>query len=323
MMRHFGTTADGRDLQAIDIAAGEIRATILTYGGILQDLRLEGVDHWVTLGSDSLADYEAGMGYFGAIVAPVANRLRNARAPIAGRIHEFEANQDGKHILHSASCGTHLKIWDVADRDASSVTLTCDLPDGEGGFPGNRRIEARFEARAPSTLRMTLRATTDAPTLMNPVNHSYWNLDGSDSWSGHHLKVAAEDYLPADTAILPTGEIAPVMGTQFDFRQGRVITPEDTRLDHNLCLDGGKTDLREVLWLRGTRGLAMALATTEPGVQIFDGRAPGRPGDPVHQALAIEAQGWPDAPNNPAFPGIDLAPGETYEQVTEWRFARP
>lgn len=319
-MRHFGKTANGQKVDALDIRAGDLGATILTYGAILQDVRLRGVDHGVTVGSDTLADYEAGMGYFGAIVAPVANRLRNARAPIAGETFEFEANQDGKHILHSGSSGTHRKIWEVIDHDPHSVGLSCDLPDGEGGFPGNRRIDVRFEALPPATLRMTIRATTDAPTLMNPVNHSYWNLDGSASWSGHHLRVAAEHYLPADGDVLPVGEIAPVADTAFDFREGRFITPADTELDHNLCLVGGRAPIREVLWLRGTSGVAMSLATTEPGVQIFDGRSPGRPGDPVHQALAIEPQGWPDAPNNPAFPSIELGAGDTYEQVTEWRF---
>lgn len=322
-MRHFGTTAAGQKVEAIDIAAGDLRATILTRGGILQDVRVEGIDNAITLGSEDIADYEAGMAYFGALIAPVANRLSQARAPIAGQIHAFPPNQNGTHLLHSGTAGAHTKIWSVIEAGDSAVTLACDLADGEGGFPGNRRIEARFDALPPATLRLTLRATTDAPTLMNIANHSYWNLDGSETWAGHRLRIAAEHYLPTDDDVIPTGEIAPVTGTQFDFRAGRVITPDDTALDHNLCLSEGKRPLREVLWLTGTKGATMALATTEPGLQVFDGRTPGKTGAPVHEALAIEAQGWPDAPNNPDFPQIELAAGDRYEQLTEWRFSRP
>ena len=318
----FGTTTDGAPVHALHLAAGDLTATVLTLGACLQDLRLSGVPYPLTHGSDRVADYEAAMRYHGALVAPVVNRLSGAQAPISGRVHRFEANQDGRHTLHCGAAGTHRQVWQVADHGLAHATLTIDLPDGAGGFPGNRRLAARFQAVAPATLRMTVTATTDAVTLMNVANHSYWNLDGSDRWDGHTLQIAADRYLPTTPDFTPTGEIVPVAGTAMDFRTPRAIAPGAPALDTNYCLADARTDLRDVLTLKGRSGLSMTVATTEPGIQVYDGRNAIRPGRAPYEGLAIEAQFWPDAPNHPGFPGIELQPGQPWEQVTEWRFAR-
>ncbi len=321
-MTPFGTTSDGQAVHALTLSAGDLTATILTLGAALQDLRLAGVPYPLTLGSDRVQDYQGQMRHHGTLVAPVVNRLSGAQAPINGKPHRFQANQDNRHTLHAGSAGTHLRLWDVADHSVTHATLTIALPDGIGGFPGNRRLTARFDVAPPATLRMTVTATSDAPTLMNVANHSYWNLDGSDTWDGHTLQVQADRYLPTTPDFTPTGQIVPVAGTPMDFRTPRAIAPGAPDLDTNFCLADRRRPLCEVLTLSGRSGVTMTVATTDPGIQVYDGRNAIRPGRAPYEGLAIEAQFWPDAPNHPGFPGIELRPGQAWEQVTEWRFAR-
>ncbi len=318
----FGTTASGQTVRKITIAAGGLSAALLTWGAVLQSVRLPDVAQDLTLGSDRLADYEGDMRYHGSVIAPVVNRLTGAAAPLDGRPLRFEVNFNGRHCLHSGAAGTHLKLWDLVGAGDDHLTLALDLPDGEGGFPGNRRLSARFSISG-SALRMELQATTDAPTLWNATNHSYWNLDGSPGWAGHSLRIAADAVLPTDEDFIPTGEILPVAGTAYDFRTGRTITPQDPPLDNCFCLSDAPQPLRPVLWLTGRSGVAMEVATTEPGVQVYDGRGALRPGRALYEGLAIETQGWPDAPNRPGFPPIRLLPGEGLRQITEWRFRAP
>lgn len=311
----FGRTAAGQRVDRITLGAGEMQVRILTLGAVLQSVRLAGVAYDLTLGADSVADYEGTFCYHGSIIAPVVNRLTGARAPLAGRTLKFEVNFNGQHVLHSGAAGTQFKIWTIVQVSESAATLALDLADGEGGFPGNRHVEARFEALAPARLRLTITATSDADTLWNAANHSYWNLDGTQDFAGHAVTLAADHYLPATADFIPTGEIRPVSG-MFDFRKERAIFPHLPDLDNCFCLSGGHGPLRNVLQLRGRSGLAMAVATSEAGVQLYDCRHDGFKG------LAIEAQGWPDAPNQPGFPPIILAAGTTRAQVTEWRFTR-
>ena len=321
-MTPFGTTRDGHEVHALSLAAGELNVTLLTYGAIVQSVRLSGVPHDLTMGSDRIADYETAMPYNGALIGPVANRISGASAEIDGRRYRFEANQGGRHTLHCGSTGFQTRIWSVLDHGRAHATLGLHAPDGLGGFPGNREITARFELVAPATLTLSLHATTDAPTLMNLANHSYWSLDGAPTWEGHSLGIAADHVLTCDDEVIPTGEIRPVAGTPFDFRRPVRLAPGAPALDHNFCLARARGPLREAARLTGASGLSMTLATTEPGLQIYDGRLPVRPGSPPYGALAIEAQGWPDAPNRPEFPSVLLTPEARYSQRTEWRFTR-
>lgn len=319
----FGTTAGGERVEAVTLRAGSLSARIITLGAILQSLRLDGVAHDLTLGSASLSDYEGEMRHHGSVIGPVVNRLSGARAVIDGKTHAFEANQDGRITLHAGRVGTHLKVWRLAEAGPSHAVLAIDLPDGEGGFPGNRRLTARFEALPPASLRLTLTAATDAPTLINLANHSYWNLDGSADYAGHRLTIAAERYLSSTPDFTPRGAILPVGGTPMDFRRGQRLSPGAPPLDTCFCLSDRREALRDVLWLEGSSGLRMTLATTEPGLQIYDARDARRPGGGGYEGLAVEAQFWPDAPSHPDFPSILLRPGEDWTQITEWRFAGP
>lgn len=318
----FGTTARGEAVEAVPLAAGRLSACVLTCGAILKSVRLDGVAHDLTLGSDRLADYEDAMRYHGAVVGPVANRLRGAKAVIGGRLHAFEANEGG-NTLHSGATGVHARVWTLDDAGPSHAALSLDLPDGLGGFPGQRRLTARFEALPPATLRLTLAAATDAPTLMNLANHCYWTLDGTDDVTGHRLRIAADRYLTTRPDGTPRGAIRPVGGTPMDFRRAQRLAPGAPPLDTCFCLGDRREPLREVLWLEGRSGVTLTLATTEPGVQVYDARDACRPGRGPYEGLALEPQYWPDAPANPGFPSILLDPGQDWTQVTEWRFAGP
>lgn len=330
-MTTFGTTSAGEPVHRVALSDGPLTAHVLTWGSNLQDVRLAGVPHALTLGSPEFAPYEGPLASAGGLIAPVANRISGGAAELDGRRVALEERPGEGLTLHSGSGGTHRKLWQVEDRGPAHALLAVDLPAGEAGFPGARRITARWTAEGAS-LTLVVEATTDAPTWINVANHSYWNLDGSATIAGHRLESPAERYLPADGDGLVTGEVAPVDGTPLDFRGGRTVAPGATaNLDHNLVLADARRGLARAATLTGASGLAMTMETTEPGLQVYDGwklddvGAPDHQGRPVgpHRGLALEAQGWPDAPNRPGFPSIRLDPGETYRQVTRWSFELP
>lgn len=320
-LARFGRTEAGEAVEIVTLARDGLSVRILTFGAVVQSVRLDGLPHDLTLGSGRLSDYEGAMRYHGALIAPVANRLGGGRAVVGGLALALERGGD-RHLLHSGAAGTHRKVWAVDDARSDGVRLVLRLPDGEGGFPGERRVAADYSLPAPGVLRLRVAAETDRPTLFNAANHSYWNLDGSADWAGHELRIAADRYLPVSREGIPTGEAVAVADTDFDFRSGRVVAPAHPPLDHNFCLSETRQPLRPVLWLTGRGRLTMEVATTEPGVQVYDGRDAARPGRAGYEGLAIEAQGWPDAPNHAGFPSIELLPGTEYGQVTEWRFSR-
>jgi len=311
----FGTTADGHAVHAFTLSAHGLAATILTLGAILQDLRLDGIEHGLTIGSRNLRDYEGAMKYHGAIVGPVANRVSGAQAKISGTVHHFEANVLGKHTLHGGTHGTHTRIWQGVQTGPDRLELTLDLADGDGGFPANRRIIAVFDILSGPALRLTITTTTDAPSIANLTNHSYWNLDGTDHMCDHGLQISSESYLPTDDEFVTTGEINHIGGTPFDFSALKNLTLAENPLDNTFCLALARRDLTEVLHLRGASGTAMHVATTEAGIHVFDDR-------PNHRAIAIETQSWPDAPNKPDFPSIDITPNAPIVQITQWRFSK-
>lgn len=318
----FGVTEAGENVQKVTIGRGGLTVSILTYGAILQGVWLAGLNRSLTLGSDKLGDYEGAMAYHGSLIVPVANRIGGATAVIDGHRHQFEGNQNGRICLHSGATGAHRQVWKLAEMTETSCTLRLTLPDGLGGFPGTRRVTVRYAVGEDASLNMQVTAFTDQPTLMNIANHSYWNLDGTPDWAGHSLRIAADRYLPTDADLLPTGQIAPCADTALDFRSRRVITPQSPEMDTCFVLSDSRQPLRDVLWLTGASGLTMTIATTEPGIQVYDGRDARRPNRGPYEGLAIEPQFWPDAPNQPAFPAITLSPGKPYQQESEWRFNR-
>ncbi|MEJ8561354.1 aldose epimerase family protein [Yoonia sp. GPGPB17] len=321
-MAYFGTTQTGEDVEKVTISTDDLTVSILTFGAMVQDVRLAGVAHGLSLGSDALHDYETTMGYFGTIVGPIANRISNARVRLDGMMYELERNENNAVHLHSGADGVHRKVWQVASQTPDSVTLALTLNDGIAGLPGQRDIRVTYQVSAPAMLTKTIDGTTDTATCMNFASHIYWNLDGTETWDGHALKVAADRYLPIDDRTCPTGEIASVAGTQMDFRETSKPQIGAPALDHNFCLSDGKQALRDVLWLTGQSGVTMTLATTEAGLQIHDAATSRRPGKPCYEGIVIEPQGWPDAPNHLGFGSITVTADQPYHQTTSWRFSR-
>lgn len=327
-VRLFGMTRDGREVQAVRLSAGELTATLLTFGATLQDLRLAGTPWPLTLGSDELAAYEVGgpCRWMGSIVGPVANRIADSRAELGGEALVFHANE-GPTLLHSGDSGTDQQVWTIDEASRDACTLSLALPHGFGGFPGQRRFTARFALTGPATLHLTLTATTDRPTFVNLANHSYWTLDGTPDVSAHQLSVAAGHYLPTDALGLPENP-TPVTGTPFDWRTPRPLGPAPG-LDHCFCREPDVTPTHAAR-LTGAKGVRLDLATTAPGLQVYDGRgigtAPviGLTGAPYgpHAGLALEPQLWPNGPNRPDFPSVTVQPGEIRRQVSLWSFSR-
>jgi aldose 1-epimerase len=322
----FGTMAGGGAVEQITLNAGDLFVKVLTLGATVQDVRHTASTAPLVLGFESLSDYERHGGYAGAIVGPVANRISGGAADLNGTTYQFAQN-DGTATLHSGPTGLHMLVWTVISQTPDSVTLGIVLCDGLGGFPGNRDIEVTYQVVPPATLSIAMRVTTDAATWVNLASHVYWSLDGSESIREHSLQIAADHYLPT-TNNIPTGEICDVAGTGFDLRTARPCA-ELPPLDHNFCLSDGQGALQLAAVLRGASGMTMHLHTTEPGLQIYDSAgmntAPisgllGQPYGP-YAGLAIEPQGWPDAPNQPAFPSVTLNAGQTYRQHSTFTFS--
>ncbi len=316
----FGTTAEGQTVDKIILSNTHLRVGILNYGAILQSVRMTGIDYDLTLGSDMMTDYQGALQYNGSLIAPVVNRFTGAKARVSGQDYEFERNFLGKHSLHSGAAGVQHKIWAIASATQDTVQLALTLQDGDGGFPGLRHVTARFALQG-ATLRMDVTMTSDRTTLWNAANHSYWNLDGTASFDGHHLQIMADHYLPTDSEFLPTGEIRAVIDTDMDFRTASRIGANAPALDNCFCLGGGQTDMRPALILTGTSGVQMTVSTTEAGIQAYDHRH-SLPNGMAYAGLAIEAQNWPDAPNHAGFPDITVNAGQSLTQTTAWHFAQ-
>lgn len=320
----FGTTADGQPVRAITIGSSRLWAQVLTFGAALQDVRLAGRDYPLTLGSPQIAAYEGPFKSFGTVMGPVANRLRGARASVDGQTLSWPANVPGGHLLHSGP-GVQSRVWEVATHGRDHVSLVLALRHMEDGFPGDRRLSVSYRVTG-AALRLEIALHTDRPTLASLVNHSYWCLDPQPGFDGQALRVAADRYTVLDGDLVATGETAAVDGGPYDFQTARALGDSD-RLDINLCTAQAPQPLRPVAWLTGRTGLQMEMASTAPGLQVYDGQGIGGAFDTHHgrpyaprAGLALEAQHWPNAPHCPGFPSIRATPDSPFHQITQWRF---
>ena len=321
---------DVNQIQSITLKNALLKVSILTLGASIQSVYLKGYEHSLVLGSPKLADYLQGAKYFGAVVGRVANRTNKGHAVIGGKTYQLPPTLPEAHHLHGGPDGTASKNWSIIEQSDDMVHLQTKLNDGEMGYPGNMIVNV-FYRLIDSALEMEITATTDQLTICNFAGHSYINLDGKGSILDHQLIIQADHYLPVDAGLIPTGEVTPTVGSAFDFLQLRTIGREDyPELDTNFCLSlANYRPLQTVAILKAPiTGLTLNYQTTEPGLQVYDGRhiqldAESNINDgplTAYAGLALEAQHWPDAINQSHFPPILLAPEDTYRQVTRYAF---
>ncbi len=345
--QRYGTAPGGAPVHLYKLTNSHcMRVKIITYGGIIQSLSVpnrHGRSRNVALGFSSLDDYvEQNDPYFGAIIGRYANRIANGEFTLDGVTYELPVNND-PNTLHGGPKGFHTKVWDaqpVQDADSVGLRLSYTSRDGEQGFPGRLETEVTYTLTENNALRMHYMATTSKPTVVNLTNHSYFNLGGEGTGTiyDHKLKINANRYTPVDSTLIPTGRIARVAGTPFDFRTpkavGARIRNSHPQLltglgyDHNYVLNGGR-GLQPAARLADPKsGRVLHILTTEPGVQFYsgnflDGTLVGTSGHTYRQGdgLALETQHYPDSPNQRHFPSTVLRPNETYDTTTVFRFS--
>ena len=344
----YGTTQRG---QAIDIYTMTndhgLRVRFLSYGGVITEIdapdRAGRLDD-IVLGLRTLHEYETLSAHFGAITGRFANRIGGAKFTLDGHVYQLIPNNNG-NTLHGGPDALDKKVWDVAAtqvQNGVAATLSYVSPDGEQGFPGTLTTHVTYTLTNDNALRIDYVATTDKDTVVNFTNHSYFNLAGNGSGSvvDQMLLVNADRYTPAGPDQIPTGEIAPVAGTPFDFRE---MMPIGARLnsafqqmvyahgyDHNFVLNKHPDDsLSFAARAYDPRtGRVLDCFTTEPGVQVYTsnfltGALVGSSGTTYRQteAFTLETQHFPDSPNKPNFPTTELKPGQTFHSTTVFRFA--
>lgn len=324
----FGQTRDGRPVQRVKISNGVLNANILTYGATLQDLRLDETGCPLVLGWSGLEGYLDSQAYFGGIVGRCANRLANGHYIVEGQVYRADQNFLGRHTLHGGAEGTDKLVWQIIDAQTDQVRLALTLPDGHMGFAGLLEVQATYSIEPPASLRLILSAQSHQTTLCNFAPHFYFNLDGSETICAHSLEIDADAYLPVDDNLIPTGEVRRVDQTDYDFRRSRVIGTQ--AIDHNFCLSQERKTIRQVAKLASQDGsVSMVLSSTQPGLQIYsgallsEGERVGLQQKPYERfaGIAMEPQGWPDAPNHSNFPSVVLQAGGNYVHETTYSFS--
>ncbi|MFZ0501556.1 MAG: aldose epimerase family protein, partial [Steroidobacteraceae bacterium] len=345
----FGSLADGTRIDAVDLSSrAGVRARIITLGARIQSLYTPdraGKLGDIVLGFASPQQYFADGNYFGATVGRFANRIAKGRFTLGGHTYQVSVNDHG-NSLHGGTPGFDKRVWKIESLHSgasASVVMSYVSPDGEEGYPGTLRVTATYTLTDNGELRIDYRATTDKPTIVNLSGHSYFNLASSPahfSTMRDLLQINASHFTPVDDTLIPTGTVAPVAGTPFDFRKPtaiglRIRDGNDMQIrychgyDMNFVLDGPAGALRLAARVEDPRsGRRLEVYTTAPGVQFYSGNFLGatfvgkhgivyRQGD----AVVLEPQDFPDAPNHRNFPAATLEPGATYHSVIVYRFS--
>lgn len=311
----------------IRLTHGPMRAALVDRGATLAGLWHKAYPANLVLGYRTASDYLDDPFYLGAIVGPLANRISGARVVLDGQPWQLQANE-GTTCLHGGSEGLARQNWQVAEQTTTSVTFSLALLHGAGGLPGARQISVCYQLDI-AALQLDIRATSDCDTYFNAAHHPYWRLDARSFPPRHNMTVAAQSYLPADRENLPTGDVASVEETAYDFRASQCVST-DQKLDANLCLsDHRRNEPHFAAKLTCPDGPQLTIETTEPGLQIYNGSGLHDAGTLLDDGkslypfagLALEPQGWPDAPNQAGFPSVLLRAGEPYHQRTVYRLS--
>ena len=346
----FGRAGDTDVHRYVLAWPGGLTVRVLDYGGVVQSVEApdrDGVPANVVLGFSSLDDYvknsEPGANrvFFGALIGRYANRIARGTFTLDGVVHRLPLN-NGPNSLHGGPEGFDTKVWSATElHEADSVGVRLELvsPAGDGGFPGTVTTQVTYRLDRQNRLSIAYHATTDAPTVLNLTNHTYWNLAGEGSGDVHRqsLMLNASRYCPVDDDLIPVGDPAPVEGSPFDFRLptaiGARIGASHPQLgiaggyDHNWVLDSSGASFAAQA-CDPESGRLLTLWTTEPGLQFYSGNfltddLVGTGGRPYGRGagFALEAQRFPDSPNRPDFPSAVLRPGEVYRQETVFQLS--
>jgi len=348
----FGTTKEGAAVEIYTLTnRNGVTAKVMTYGATLTELLVPdktGTPGNIVLGFDTVEPYLAGVPYFGCTVGRVGNRIAKGTFTLGGKTYKLATNNGPNH-LHGGLKGFDKVVWKaevVPAKDGQAVKFTYRSPDGEEGYPGNLDVAVVYTLTDANELRLDYTATTDKATPVNLTNHSYFNLagDGVGTILDHVMMIAADEMTPVDDTLIPTGKLAPVKGTVFDFttptaigaRIAKVPIAPPIGYDHNYVLRKAEGGGREAggggltLAARVTEpnsGRVMEVRTTEPGIQFYsgnflDGTIKNRKGAPYekHAAFCLETQHYPDSVNHPNFPSTILEPGQTYRTTTVYVF---
>ena len=329
-MRSFGMLDDGRSVEAITLGdARGLQVEVLTYGAILRRLSFPvcGTRRDLILHFGALDEYVRDRAYVGALVGRFGNRIADSRFTLDGRVHTLSANEGANH-LHGGHLGFGKRLWRVLEPAAAQgnrVLLGLMSPDGEEGYPGTLDVTAELVVRT-NALSITLSARCTEPTPVNLTYHPYFNLTGDFSIPAtrQKLRIPAAHYLPVKAGLIPTGELASVSGTTFDFRVARPLEPPAANshpqlelaggYDHNWVLDADADCACEL----SCRDLTLTMHGSGPGLQFYNGQFLSRSHPMLGSGVILEPQGFPDAPNHPAFPDSILRPGETYRARIEY-----
>jgi len=341
----FGKTKDGKAVEIYTLTNSRgSEARIITYGGTVVSLKVpdkQGKFGDVVLGFDSIADYEKHTAFFGALIGRYGNRIAKGKFTLDGRVYSLATN-NGENHLHGGVKGFDKVVWTAkpsTDQNGANLELTYLSVAGEEGYPGNLNIKVVYTLTEDNKLKIVYSATTDKATVVNLTHHSYFNLAGAGDILDHRLTLNADRFTPTDSGSIPTGVLANVKGTPFDFTNetaiGARIGQENEQLkfghgyDHNWVLNrkGKGVELAARVY-DPTSGRVMEVLTTEPGIQFYSGNfldasVPGKGGKsyPLRSGFCLETQHFPDSPNRSNFPSTVLRPGQTYSQTTIYAFS--
>jgi aldose 1-epimerase len=330
--------ADVAPPTSVELRADGILLELLTAGAAVRRLEVPSVDGravGIVLGHADTRRYVTDGGYLGATIGRFGNRIAGACFELDGEMHHLPANE-GHNTLHGGDGFDH-RPWTVVGQDATSVRFGLHSPDGDQGFPGALDVTVAY-AVGPGVVHIDYTASCDRDTVVNLTHHSYFNLDGEGSGpvDDHELTLSSSAFTPTDALLIPTGEVRDVDGTPFDFRHprrlGEALAHRDEQLDHgkgfdhNFVVDG--EGLRHVATLRGASGRTLVVESDQPGVQVytgahFDGTVTGTSGTAYGPlaGIALETQGFPDAPHHSTFPSTVLRAGVTWRSTTVWRLS--
>lgn len=311
-----GNSNSGEGITTLSLISSELTVLLTNYGARLLSVVKDGVD--CLYGPKNEEELRQDTCYCGAICGRVANRIAGGRFELGGKVYNLAINNGPNH-LHGGNVGYSDVLWTVEDATDSRVVLSLVSPDGDEGYPGEVKLQATYTLQG-NTLSLAMKATTSEPTLLNLTNHAYWNLNGAGTMDDHLLQVNASAYTPM-VANIPTGIIAPVVGTLYDLNEpaqlGARNAPDTIAggYDDNYVLPAYPGEKLAAMLTNRTRTLRVY--TDAPGLQVYTGDyLPLKRG-----GVALEAQNYPDSPHHAHFPGIVLKPDEVYSRVIRWELS--